>query len=181
MNESHEKLQKLDDIFKKYGVFAIMHVLILLMSIYLVWLISWDTFYNLAFYRQPKFMAVQHLICLFFLADFFIELVLSIDKKRYLATHWVFFIVSIPWLYVIDHLHFHFSATVEYALQFIPLIRGGYALAIVVGWFTQTRISSLFITYIITLVATVYFSSLAFYLFEKGINPLVVDYGAALW
>ena len=63
----------------------------------------------------------------------------------------------------------------------MPLIRGGYAMAIVVGWFTSNRATGLFFSYIITLISTVYFASLTFYLFEHGVNPLVHKYKDALW
>lgn len=63
----------------------------------------------------------------------------------------------------------------------MPLIRGGYAMAIVVNWFTYNKATGLFLTYIITLISTVYFASLTFYLFEFHVNPLVKNYRDALW
>lgn len=169
--------QKLD----KYHFFDILHILILIVSIYLVVVISIDTFHNLAFYKEPQFLYIQTWICLFFLADFFIEFLLSPTKGHYLATRWAFFLVSVPWLPLIHHFNFHFPKEIEYLIQFIPLIRGGYAMAFVVGWFTSNRATSLFWSYLITLLATVYFSSLAFYLFEHNVNPEVKDYYSALW
>ena len=70
---------------------------------------------------------------------------------------------------------------ITYMLRFIPLVRGGYAMAIVVGWLTYNRASGLFVSYLTMLLATVYFSSLAFYVMEHGTNPLVTGYGDALW
>jgi len=64
---------------------------------------------------------------------------------------------------------------------FHPIVRGGYAMAIVVGWLTYNRASGLFVSYLTMLLATVYFSSLAFYVMEHGPNPLVKGYGDALW
>ena len=66
-------------------------------------------------------------------------------------------------------------------IRFIPLVRGGYALAIVVGWLTYNRASGLFISYLTMLLATVYFASLAFFVVELKVNPLVKDYTDALW
>ena len=54
-------------------------------------------------------------------------------------------------------------------------------MAIVVGWLTYNRASGLFVSYLTMLLATVYFSSLAFYVMEHGSNPLVKGYGDALW
>jgi len=46
---------------------------------------------------------------------------------------------------------------------------------------TYNKASGLFVTYLTTLLATVYFSSLAFYVMEHGVNTLVTGYGDALW
>lgn len=175
------RLETIDARLRHYSIFALLHVIILLASVFLVVCISWDTFENLQFYRQPQFLTLQFWICMLFLADFFVELFLSPRKKHFLATRWVFFLVSVPWLAIFTWLNIHFDPQVEYVLQFIPLVRGGYALAIVVGWFTSSKISSLFFSYLITLIASIYFASLAFYLFEHGVNALVTNYTDALW
>lgn len=158
-----------------------LHVMVLLLSIYLVVTISIDTFKNIAFYKQPEFIKTQFWICVLFLFDFFLEWAFAIDKKHYLATHFVFFLVSIPYLAIFDYFGWHFSAQTYYLIRFIPLVRGGYALAIVVGWFTYNRATSLFLTYVVTLLATIYFGSLVFFVFEKNINPLVLVYSDAVW
>lgn len=159
----------------------LLHVLVLISSLFLVIFISIDTFKNIAFYNQPKFMKVQFWICILFLFDFFLEWILARKKWHYLATHFLFFVVSIPYLSIIDHFGWSFSPLVAYLLRFVPLVRGGYALAIVVGWFTYNRATSLFLTYLCTLLATIYFGSLVFFVFEHNVNPLVKDYYSALW
>jgi voltage-gated potassium channel Kch len=158
-----------------------LHLVILVLSLFLIISISVDTFKGIKFYDVPSFLRIQTWICVVFLLDFFIELVLAHDKKHYLATHFVFFLVSIPYLAIIDIMNWQFPPTIAYLTQFIPLVRGGYAIAIVVGWFTYNRAAGLFITYLVTLVATVYFASLVFYVFEHEVNPTVTDYFAALW
>lgn len=158
-----------------------LHVLVLFLSIFLVLIISIDTFHNQAFYKEPLFMRVQLWICVFFLADFFIEYFLSDNKKHYVLTHFIFFLVAIPYNAIISHYGWTFSPTLTYVLRYFPLIRGGYAMSIVVSWFTYNRATGLFISYLATLLFTIYFSSLAFFLFEHGVNPLVKDYTDALW
>lgn len=172
---------RLDDIFRKNGIYSILHIIILLLSLFLVICISIDTFKNMAFYRQPGFMKLQLWICIIFLADWLIELLIAPDKKRYFATHFLFFLVSIPYNAIISHFGWTFSPQLTYCLRYIPLIRGGYAMAIVIGWFTSNKATGLFVSYLATLLCTVYFASLAFYLFENNINPLVKDYTDALW
>lgn len=173
--------RQLHSFFREKGIFMILHIIILLLSILLIVLISVDTFHGVRFYDQPRFEKWQLWICVFFIADFFIELVLSKDKKHYIWTHLIFLIVSIPYQATLYHFGIHLSKEFGYIIRYMPLIRGGYAMAIVVGWFTSNKATGLFFSYIITLISTVYFASLTFFLFEQGVNPLVKYYKDALW
>nr|WP_294476472.1 ion channel [uncultured Bacteroides sp.] len=170
-----------DFVLMKQGIYGVLHVIILILSLSLVISISVDTFEGIPFYTQPSYMKVQLWICLWFLFDFVLEFFLAEHKGRYLRTHFIFLLVSIPYQNIIAYYGWTFSPEVTYLLRFIPLVRGGYALAIVVGWLTYSRASSLFVSYLVTLLATVYFSSLAFFVFEHKVNPLVSNYGDALW
>ena len=167
-----------DFVFGKKGIYGILHLIILVMSLFLVISISVDTFKGIPFYTQSSYMKTQLWICLWFLFDFVLEFFLSKHKGRYLRTHFIFLLVAIPYQNIIAYYGWTFSPEVTYLLRFIPLLRGGYALAIVVGWLTYNRASSLFVSYLTMLLATVYFSSLAFFVLEHKVNPLVNGYGA---
>ena len=158
-----------------------LHILILLLSILLIAMISYDSFKNVSFYEEPGFQKWQFWICVVFMLDFFMELIIAEKKWKYLASNFIFFLVSIPYQAIIYHYGWHISQEVSYIIRYVPLIRGGYALAIVVSWFTMNKATGLFFTYIIILLSTVYFASLTFYLFETGVNPLVNVYSDALW
>lgn len=158
-----------------------LHLMVLALALFLVISISIDTFRNIAFYRQPEFEKLQFWICIMFLGDFVLEFVLSERKWHYLWTHFLFLLVSIPYVEIISALGVTFSPEVGYLLRFVPLVRGGYAMAIVVGWLSYNKATSLFLTYLTTLFATIYFASLVFFVFEKGANPLVHTYYNALW
>lgn len=176
-------VKQLNNFFRDKGIFMVLHIIILVLSVLLVVLISIDTFNGIDFYEQPRFEKWQFWICIVFMADFFIELILSDNKRRYLATRIMFLIVSIPYQAIIYRYGWdiYISKEVSYLIRYMPLIRGGYAMAIVVGWFTSNKATGLFFSYIITLFSTVYFASLTFYLFEHGVNPLVKVYKDALW
>lgn len=166
---------------QKKGIYGVLHVIILLLSLFLVISISVDTFKGIPFYTQSLYMKVQLWICILFLFDFVLELILSTDKLRYFGTHFLFLLVAIPYQNIIAYMGWTFSPEVTYMLRFIPLVRGGYAMAIVVGWLTYNKASSLFVSYLTMLLATVYFASLAFFVMEHKVNPLVVGYGDAIW
>lgn len=174
-------LSRFDVVFKKRGIYLFLNFIVLALSLFLIISISIDTLRNIAFYREPRFEKIEFWICVAFLFDFFLELLVSPKKLRYIASHFFFLLVSIPYLAIIRHFDLHFTPQVEYLIRFIPFVRGGYALAIVVGWFTYNKATGLFVTYLVTLVATVYFASVVFFVFEHGVNPLVKDYYDALW
>ncbi len=162
-------------------IYDTLHIIVLILSIFLLVSISIDTFKDINFSIQPRFLKFQFWICIVFLADFFIEWFMAEKKWSYLLSHFLFFLVSIPYLNIFHYFNIQFSAQTEYWIRFIPLVRGGYALAIVMGWFTYNRATSLFLSYLVTLVATIYFGSLVFYVCEQNVNPLVVTYSDALW
>lgn len=166
---------------KDKGIYAFLHILILVLSVFLVVRISIDTFDNEAFYMEHRFLKFQFWICIVFLFDFFVEFFLADNKWKYIRNRFIFFLVSVPYNSIISFYGWTFSPQVTYALHYIPLIRGGYAMSIVVSWFTYNRATGLFISYLATLIFTIYFASLAFYVFEHHVNPLVKDYQDALW
>ena len=165
----------------KKGIYGILHLIILLLSLFLIISISIDTFDGIPFYKESIYMNVQFWICIIFLFDFILEYILSKEKRYYFRSHFIFLLVAIPYQSIINYAGWEFSPETTYLIRFIPLIRSGYALAIVVGWFTYNKATSLFISYLTMLLATVYFSSLAFYITESAHNPLVTKYTDALW
>ena len=166
---------------KQNGIYAALHIIIILLSIWLVVRISIDTFNNEAFYLEAKFIKFQFWICIVFLFDFFVEFFMANNKWHYIGSRFIFFLVAIPYNSIISFYGWKFSPEVAYVLHYIPLIRGGYAMSIVVSWFAFNKATSLFISYLATLVFTVYFASLAFYVFEHKVNPTVQNYDDALW
>lgn len=177
-------MSRLDKILSTKGarVFhVVMHLIMLTLSIFLIISISIDTFRGIEFYDAPKFVRLQTWICAWFLLDFVVEMLFAKHRWRYLAGHFFFLLVSIPYLYIIYRLKIQLSPNVAYLVQYIPLIRGGYALAVVVGWFTYNKVTGIFVTYLVTLLAMVYFGSLVFFMFEMPTNPDVSVYSDALW
>ena len=84
-----------DFILGKKGIYGILHIIILLMSLFLVISISIDTFKGIPFYTQSSYMKIQLWICLWFLFDFVLEFFLAKHKWRYIRTHFIFLLVDI--------------------------------------------------------------------------------------
>ncbi len=175
------KLTPQKEALYKRSAYWLLHIIILLLSLFLIISISIDTYKGTHFYLQSSYMKVQLWICIWFIISFFLELLLADRKWKYLWTHLLFLLISIPYINIINYFGWNFSPETSYLIRFIPLVRGGYALALVVGWLTYSKASSLFVSYLTMLVATIYFSSLIFYVLEHKVNPLVNDYGDAVW
>lgn len=175
------RIYSAEETHRRKLIYFCIHMFVLVLSIFLIVVISIDTFKNIAFYKEAQFEQFDLWICILFLADFFIEWYLAERKWRYLVTHFLFFLVAIPYTAIINHYGWTFSPKVAYLIRYIPLVRGGYALAMVVNWLTANKATGLFLSYLISLVATLYFSSVVFFVFEQDVNPLVNTYGNALW
>ena len=75
-----------DFFYEKRGIYGVLHVMILLLSLFLIVDISIDTFNNIPFISQTSYLKTQFWICMFFIADFILEFFLSKDKIHYLQT-----------------------------------------------------------------------------------------------
>ena len=86
-----------------------LYVLVLLLSLALIVYISIDTFTNVNFLENRNYMRFQLLVCVVFMIDFFVELALADDKWKYVRRHWFFFLLSIPYLNIIEMFNISFS------------------------------------------------------------------------
>ena len=167
---------------KRLNFQGVLRIFILILSLILIGSISYDTFeFNDPFYASPIYMEIQFWVCIFFLIDLSIEFFLTKHKGRYLFRYILLFLVCIPYLTVFSCFNCQIPSELSYVFRFIPLIRSVYALVIVVGWFTFSRTSTIFVTYLVILVTCVYLGSLVFYVCEVNINPLVKNFSDALW
>ncbi|WP_313374364.1 potassium channel family protein [Chishuiella sp.] len=156
-------------------------LLIILASLLLVIDISIDTFNNIPFQTQNSYLRVQFWVCIFFLVELLYEFIISKNKTNYIKTHLLFIFISIPYLNIINYFNITLSEDLKIFLRLIPLIRGGYAFYLLVGWFCKNKAKSLFISYLTILLACIYFSSLIFYTVEHTVNKSVHSYGDAFW
>lgn len=156
-------------------------VAVFVLSAMLIGFISYDTFTGRNFLHNHLYMQFQLWVCVFFIFDFFYELAFSADKRRYLKTRWVFLLLSIPYLNIITSLNIPLEPTTLYWVRFIPLGRATMALAIVVGYISKNKISSMLVSYLFVLLAFIYFGSIIFFNAERGVNADVTGYWQALW
>lgn len=159
----------------------IAHYIVLVLSLALIVFISYDTFAKISFLDNSTYMTFQLCVCLIFLADFFLELSLAGSKKVYLRRRWFFFFISIPYLNIIELFNIQFDEQTLYFIRFIPLIRGAYSMAMVVGFFSTNRAFTLVTQYAFILLSAIYFMSLIFFYEERNVNEDVLTYWDSLY
>ncbi len=162
-------------------VTTLIHIVVLILSLALIVYISYDTFMSIPFLENNTYMTFQLWVCYVFLFDFFIEWMLADDKRRYLRHRWPFFLISIPYLNIINAYNILLPSEVLYYLRFIPMIRGAYSLGIVMGYISKNRALSLLSQYIAIMLACVYMLSLLFFYEEHGVNTNVRSFWDALY
>lgn len=158
-----------------------LHLSVLAGSIALIAFISYDTFRNVSFVDNQRYLQAQFWICMLFMVDILVEFFLSPRKWHYIVTHIFFFLIAIPYINILQFYDVRLSGELMYALRFIPMLRAAYVLAIITGALSSNRVSSMFIAYIALLLTIVYFSSMMFFVEEHKINPDCTSYPQALW
>lgn len=174
-----ETLDRFDKI-RKY-VLNSMDFIVLVLSVWLIVWISVDTFREVEFLRNHAYMTFQFWVCIFFMLDFFVELGFRTHKWRFFRSRFLFLLLSIPYLNIINILNIDLGHDALYFLRFIPLARGALAMSIVIGYLSSNAISSMFISYISIMVLIVYFCSLIIFQREHPVNPEMNSYWTALW
>ncbi len=160
----------------------VFQALVLILSLALIVFISYDTFENIPFLENHRYMEFQFWVCNIFLLSFFVDLVLVPDKKAYLKSRWFFLLISIPYLNIIHQIPgLNMTEEELYYIRFIPLVRGGYALSMVVGYISLNRAFSLLAQYFVILLSVVYIASMIFYYEEHPVNPDVNSFWDALY
>ena len=112
-------------------------MLVLLGSIVVIVSLSLEVFHGAAESYYRLYMRVQFWVCIVFLVDFFYRFFRSRRKWRFFFGNLIFLLVWIPYLNIVDAFHLSLSAEAYYLIRLMPLVRGGYGLAIMVGWIAR--------------------------------------------
>lgn len=158
-----------------------LHVAVLIGAVVLVLMISFDTFQNVSFIGDPRYLRIQFWICMLFLLDITVEFIFSPKKWYYVVAHVFFFLICIPYINIFDYLQLPITGEMRFLMRVVPMIRVAYVMALIAGTLSRSRVTDMFTCYIILLVSIVYFSSMMFYVEEHQINPDVHSYWSALW
>lgn len=165
----------------KQRIVLTLRLLVLAAAGVLIAVISLDTFRNMSFVADPDYLRLQKWICYFFLLDIVVEWWLSPRKLHYLLSNIFYILISIPYLNIINTLHWHVAEPVMFLLRFMPIIRAAFVLGMLVGAFSRNKMTTLFATYMAILLSSLYFGAMMFFIAEHPVNSGVDTFWSALW
>lgn len=158
-----------------------LNVIVLICSVIILLLLTVETLKLPLPFSHSLYLNIQLTVCIIFLLDYLLLFYLSKNRWRYLVTHFILLLVSIPYYNLVHWLDIPITPAQGMLLRAILFIRAGYGLVIMINWFTKSKVTNMMITYLVMLVATAYFGSLVFYSIEMGLNPGLHHFDDALW
>ena len=166
----------------KYPLFVFaLRLFVLACAALLIAVVSVDAFHSHSFESSADYRRLQFWICIVFIADLAVEWFLSQQRRRYAATHWLFLLMCIPYVNILEAAGAGIHQESCFVLQLLPVLRAAFVVAAILSDFNIGKAGSLFWSYIVLLLMILYFSSLIFYLSESGINPSVHSYRSAVY
>ena len=103
------------------------------------------------------------------------------NSWQYLGRHFLFLLLTVPYLTLFDWWGVDLSLEMEYLFRFIPLVRGYIAFTLIAYGLLRDLASGLLITYIVVLFSFIYYCSLIFYVLEINVNPQLHSFWDSLW
>lgn len=165
----------------KHDVLTTLRIIVLVAAVFLILIITRDTFENKSFLVDPRFLKIQFWICMIFMFDIVMECILGVRTWKSIMVEVIFFFLCIPFINIIDYFDIPVSGEILFLLRLLPMLRATYVIVVVTSTIRTNQVTNLFRAYIILFVVTVYFSSLMFYVEEHPVNHDVDTYWSALW
>jgi len=162
-------------------IIRLTNILSLLAGIAIIVSLSIDILSTGSYTLDKGYMEVQLAACIIFLADFFIRLYAAHDKRRFWAQNWFMLLVSIPYLNIVGWLGLTPGKDWYLVLKSLPIIRGIWAMWMIIGWTATKKSSGLLLSYLLTVCGFTYLAGLIFYAYEMGVNPHLTSFGNGLW
>ncbi len=170
------------NIIERIRLRKIFDYLVVVASIVLMVSISIEILHEEHHQFSNWYINLQLVICLLFVADFFVTMSTEASAWRYFWSHLIILIISLPYLSLpIDSL---FSVEREgmILIALMPILRVFVAVYIILKWIIRGKTAlRLLYAYIISVVSFTYISALIFYYSEGESNELVHNFGDALW
>lgn len=159
----------------------VLNVLSLLAGGCLLVAVSWEILAGNPRHYSTNYLLLQGVVCVIFLADFFVRMVLAEHSWRFFVRNLYFLLLSIPYLNIVDWTGVVLSHEEAMLMGLVPLLRALLGLYVLFSWIIENKVTRLLTSYVLSLSVFTYFAALVFYDYEVRINPSVHDFGDAVW
>jgi voltage-gated potassium channel len=150
-------------------------ILVLILSVYVLVTMIIDTFFVLPVEISRVLGFLDNVICLFFLAEFFIRFFKAENKLKFMKWGWIDLISSIP---NIDALRFGRTLRL---IRILRILRAFRSTKNIVTHIFKTRAQGAFTTVILLAFLLIIFSSLSILQFETEPNSNIKTAEDAIW
>lgn len=166
----------------KTALRKIFDYLVVIASVVLMVAISIEILDGNAREFAPWYVQVQLVICLLFVADFFVTMMAESDRWRYFWSHLIILIISLPYLSLPYENLLNVEREGVMLIALMPILRAFVAIYILLRWIMRRELARrLLYAYILSVASFTYISALLFYDCEGHTNPAVNNFGDALW
>ena len=164
------------------GIRDALGVVKLIAGLVLLVALSWEIIAGDHVHVSRTYLAIQFVVCLVFLCDFFVRWAAAERPCRFFWRNLPFLLLSVPYLNILAWSGVGMTHDWGVLVGLIPLLRAFLAMVIIVRWLvSENRMRRLFFAYIFTVVIFTYISGLVFYDYEVLVNPKLHGFGNALW
>lgn len=164
------------------GIRDALGVVKLIAGLVLLVALSWEIIAGDHVHVSRTYLAIQFVVCLVFLCDFFVRWAAAERPGRFFWRNLPFLLLSVPYLNILAWSGVGMTHDWGVLVGLIPLLRAFLAMVIIVRWLvSENRMRRLFFAYIFTVVIFTYISGLVFYDYEVLVNPKLHGFGNALW
>lgn len=164
------------------GIRDALGVVKLIAGLVLLVALSWEIIAGDHVHMSRTYLAIQFVVCLVFLCDFFVRWAAAERPGRFFWRNLPFLLLSVPYLNILAWSGVGMTHDWGVLVGLIPLLRAFLAMVIIVRWLvSENRMRRLFFAYIFTVVVFTYISGLVFYDYEVLVNPKLHGFGNALW
>lgn len=157
------------------------HLLRVVAGLWLLVAFSWEILHGEHPRLSERYLAMQLMVCLLFLADFLLNFALTEHRWAFVRANWLYLLLSIPWLNLVDWSGVALTRPWAMVVGLLPILVLVLAVHILLSWIDERKIHRLFFTYLIGSLLFTYLSALIFYDFEGAQSGLPDNFGDALW
>ncbi len=166
---------------KRY-ILQLFDYVVLFASLILIIALSFEIIYTTHNEFSPWFVNLQLVICIIFIADFFVTMATEKERARYFCSHFIILMISLPYLSITNVHQVSLDSEGMVLIALTPILRAFVAIYILLRWLIRGEIAlRLLYAYVLSVVSFTYISALLFYECELTANPDLVDFGDALW